>query len=112
MLAKGAGSLEALRSISGSTWGSSLTAMWTVYQGVIIPQVLWGVSAWFCPQARHMPRGEMEKTINELTKLQKRAAIKMSGAFRGTAGAALDVELFLLPINLRLLQNIEETAIH
>jgi exonuclease III len=111
MLAKGAGSLEALRGISGSTWGSSLTAMRTVYQGVIIPQVLWGVSAWFCPQARSMPRGEMEKTINELSKLQKRAAILMSGAFKGTAGAALDVELFLLPIRLRLHQTIEESAI-
>jgi hypothetical protein len=44
----------------------------------------------------------MEKIINELSKLQKRAAILISGAFKGTVGAALDVELFLLPIRLRL----------
>jgi len=111
MLAKGASSLEALRGISGSTWGSSLIAMRKVYQAVIIPQMLWGVSAWYCPAARAMPRGDLERLTNELTKIQKRAAILISGAFRGTAGAALDTELYLLPIKLRLHQTAEETAI-
>jgi hypothetical protein len=89
ILAKGASSLEALRGISGSTWGSSLTAMRKVYQAVIIPQMLWGLSAWYCPAAKAMPRGDLDKLTNELTKIQKRAAILISGAFRGTAGAAL-----------------------
>ncbi|KAJ5393044.1 hypothetical protein N7465_012018 [Penicillium sp. CMV-2018d] len=111
MLAKGAGSLVALRAISGSTWGSSLIAMRKVYQAVIIPQMLWGLSAWYCPAARAMPRGDLDKLTNELTKIQKRAAILISGAFRGTAGAALDTELFITPIKLRIQQIIEETAI-
>ncbi|KAJ5186134.1 hypothetical protein N7491_005997 [Penicillium cf. griseofulvum] len=111
MLAKGAGSLEALRGISGSTWGSSLIAMRKVYQAVIIPQMLWGLSAWYCPAAKAMPRGNLDKLTNELTKIQKRAAILISGAFRGTAGAALDTELFITPIKLRLQQIVEETAI-
>ncbi|KAJ9480553.1 hypothetical protein VN97_g13002, partial [Penicillium thymicola] len=111
MLAKGAGSLEALRGISGSTWGSSLNAMRKVYQAVIIPQMLWGLSAWYCPAARSMPRGDLDKLTNELTKLQKRATILISGAFRGTAGAALDIELFVTPIKLRIQQIMEETAI-
>ncbi|KAG0155486.1 hypothetical protein PDIDSM_1063 [Penicillium digitatum] len=109
--AKGASSLEALRGISGSTWGSSLVAMRRVYQAVIIPQMLWGLSAWYCPAARSMPRGDLDKLTNELIKIQKRAAILISGAFRGTAGAALDTELYLLPIKLRLQQTVEETAI-
>jgi hypothetical protein len=71
MLAKGASSLEALRGISGSTWGSSLIAMRKVYQAVIIPQMLWGLSAWYCPAARAMPRGDLDKLTNELTKIQK-----------------------------------------
>ena len=40
-------SLKALRSLSGSTWGTSLSAMRTVYQAVIIPQMLFGVAAWY-----------------------------------------------------------------
>ncbi|KAG0152659.1 hypothetical protein PDIDSM_2464 [Penicillium digitatum] len=99
ILAKGASSLEALRGISGSTWGSSLVAMRRVYQAVIIPQMLWGLSAWYCPAARSMPRGDLDKLTNELIKIQKRAAILISGAFRGTAGAALDTELYLLRLN-------------
>ncbi|CRL30042.1 Endonuclease/exonuclease/phosphatase [Penicillium camemberti] len=109
MLAKGASSLEALRGISGSTWGSSLIAMRKVYQAVIIPQMLWGLSAWYCPAARATPG--LDKLTNELTKIQKRAAILISGAFRGTAGAALDTELFITPIKLRLQQIVEETTI-
>ncbi|KUM55456.1 hypothetical protein ACN42_g11818, partial [Penicillium freii] len=111
MLAKGASSLEALRGISGSTWGSSLIAMRKVYQAVIFPQMLWGLSAWYCPAARSMPRGDLDKLTSELTKIQKRAAILISGAFRGTAGAALDTELFITPIKLRIQQIVEETAI-
>ncbi|OQE13651.1 hypothetical protein PENFLA_c045G10963 [Penicillium flavigenum] len=111
MLAKGASSLEALRAISGSTWGSLLIAMRKVYQAVIIPQMLWGLSAWYCPAARAMERGDLDKLTNELTKIQKRAAILISGAFRGTAGAALDTELFITPIKLRLQQIVEETTI-
>jgi hypothetical protein len=58
-----------------------------------------------------MPRGDLDKLTNELTKIQKRAAILISGAFRGTAEAALDTELFLTPIKLRLQQIVEETTI-
>ncbi|KUM55425.1 hypothetical protein ACN42_g11853 [Penicillium freii] len=100
MLAKGASSLEALRGISGSTWGSSLIAMRKVYQAVIIPQMLWGLSAWYCLAARATPG--LDRLTNELIKIQKRAAILISGAFRGTAGAALDTELHILPIKLRI----------
>ena len=40
LLAKAAGSLEALRGISGSTWGASLMSMRKLYQAVIVPQAL------------------------------------------------------------------------
>jgi hypothetical protein len=41
LLTKAAGSLEALRGISGSTWGAPLMSMCKIYQAVIIPQALW-----------------------------------------------------------------------
>jgi hypothetical protein len=40
LLAKAAGSLEALRGISGSTWGASLMSIRKLYQAVIVPQAL------------------------------------------------------------------------
>jgi hypothetical protein len=111
LLAKAAGSLEALRGISGSTWGVSLMSMRKLYQAVIIPQALWGVSAWYCPAARSIPAREMTRLVNELVKLQKRAAVLISGAFKSISTAALDVELYLPPMKLRLQQSIEECAI-
>jgi hypothetical protein len=82
-----------------------------LYQAVIVPQALWGISAWYCPAARKMPAWEMARLVNELVKLQKRAAVLISGAFKSTSTAALDIELFLLPMKLRLQQSIEECAI-
>ncbi|KAJ6176718.1 hypothetical protein N7485_003632 [Penicillium canescens] len=111
LLAKANGSLEALRGISGSTWGASLMCMRKLYQAVIVPQALWGISAWYCPAARSLPAWEMTRLVNELTKLQKRAAILISGAVKSISTAALDIELFLLPTKLRLQQSIEECAI-
>jgi ribonuclease HI len=104
-------SLEALRNITGSTWGASLTAMRAIYRGIVVPQLLYGAAAWFSPASRLIPATDQSKIINEFTKIQKRAAILISGAFRGTAAAALNMELHLLPIRLQMQQTIEETAI-
>jgi ribonuclease HI len=104
-------SLEALRSITGSTWGASLTATRAIYRGIVIPQLLYGITAWFSPASRLIPAAEQNKIINEFTKIQKRAAVLISGAFRGTAAAVLNMELHLLPIRLQMQQTIEETAI-
>lgn len=48
-VAKANGSLAALRSISGSTWGTSLLSMRKIYLAVVIPQMLYGVAAWYSP---------------------------------------------------------------
>jgi ribonuclease HI len=82
-----------------------------VYQAVVVPQMLYGVSAWYCPAARAMTAGELRRTINEFTKTQRRAAILISGAFKSTSAAALNVELFITPIHLLMDQIIQEIAI-
>ncbi|THC89128.1 hypothetical protein EYZ11_011422 [Aspergillus tanneri] len=93
MLARANSLLETLKSISGSTWGGSLTAMRKIYRAVA------------------HTRPEFNKIIDQFTKIQKRAAIIISGAFKGTAAVALDAELHLLPIRLQMQKTIEETAI-
>ena len=77
-----------------------MMAIRRVYQAVVVPQMLYGVSAWHCPAARAMLAGELRRMINEITKIQRRAAILISGAFKSTSAAALNVELFLTPIHL------------
>jgi hypothetical protein len=107
-IAKASGSLEALRGVTGSTWGISLHGMRRVYQAVVIPQMLYGLSAWYCPATGMIPAPQRNRMVKALERIQERAAIVISGAFRGVARDALDVELFLQPIRLQMQQSIEE----
>lgn len=109
VIAKANSSLEALRGITGSTWGTSLSSMRKIYRAVVIPQLFWGLAAWFSPAK--MPATERSHIIRGFTRIQKRAALMISGAFKSISAAALDVELFLTPINLLMQQVIEETVI-
>jgi hypothetical protein len=102
VIAKASGSLEALRSITGSTWGASLKAMRMIYQRVVIPQLLWGVTAWYSPRSHVVPAKQLNQVVTNLIRIQRRAAILISGAFKSTAGAVLDIELFMVPIRLRM----------
>jgi hypothetical protein len=86
-------------------------AMRKVYQTVVVPQMLYRVSVWYCPAARRIPAWEMKRITNEFTKVQRRAVILISGAFKSTSAAALNVELFLTLIHLLMGQLIQEPAI-
>jgi hypothetical protein len=91
-------SLQAIRGLAGSTWGVSLTAMRRLYQAIIVPQMLYGVTAWFHPATAK----QRDKITKEFAKIQHRAACLISGAFRTTAVEALNVELHLPPIRLQI----------
>ncbi|KAI9043959.1 ribonuclease H family protein [Aspergillus affinis] len=109
-LAKANGTLEALRSISGSTWGISLLSMRRIYLAVVVPQLLYGAAAWYSPTSRTVSYKKLQKTVNEFQRIQTRAAVLISGAFRNTASAALGVELYLPPMRIQMQQTIQEAV--
>jgi hypothetical protein len=76
--------------------------MRAIYCGIVVPQLLYRAAAWFSPASRLIPATEQNKIINKFTKIQKRVAVLISGAFRGTAAAALNIELHLLLICLQM----------
>ncbi|KAJ5195541.1 uncharacterized protein N7498_008979 [Penicillium cinerascens] len=63
------------------------------------------------PASGNVSATEQSRAIRSFTRIQKRAALMVSGAFKSTSAAALDTDLFLTPINLLMHQVIEETAI-
>ncbi|KAI9043903.1 ribonuclease H family protein [Aspergillus affinis] len=73
--------------------------------------MLYGVAAWYSPTSGRTRYAKRQKTINEFERIQTRAAVLISGAFRNTASVALGIELFLPPVRLHMQQIIEETAI-
>ncbi|KAJ5543315.1 zinc knuckle domain protein [Penicillium sp. DV-2018c] len=105
-VAKAGVSLHALRSLAGSSWGASLNAMRKIYQAVIIPQMLFGVSVWYQPMLT--TKTKTRTICKPFAAIQKQAACMISGAFRTTAAEALNVELHLPPILNRL---VKETAL-
>src|SRR5204863_9580893 len=95
--------IGAMAAIAGSTWGFSLIDMRKVYLGAVVPQVFFGSSIWLTPgPAGSGIKATQDKILQILTKIQKRAAALIAGAFRTTAGTALDIELFIPPVQQQL----------
>lgn len=108
-VAKAGVSLRALRSLAGSTWGASLYAMRRIYQAVIIPQMLFGVSAWYQPM--QISKTKAQSICRPFAAIQKQAACLISGAFRTTSAEALNAELYLPPISIHMNRLVKETAL-
>ncbi|KAI9035051.1 putative reverse transcriptase [Aspergillus affinis] len=110
-VAKANGTLEGLRSISGSTWGTSLLSIRRICLAVVVPQLLYGAAAWYSPTSRTVSYKKLQKTVNEFQRIQTRAAVLISGAFRYTASAVLGVELYLPLMRIQMHQTIQEAAV-
>lgn len=101
-------SIGALISLAGSTWGASVTELRRIYQAVVIPQMMYGCSVWSVAQERG--EGYTKQTANSLKRLQAKAARIIGGAYKATSGAALDIELHLLPIEQQIWKTSAETV--
>ncbi|CZR70250.1 uncharacterized protein PAC_20151 [Phialocephala subalpina] len=100
-------SIGALTSLSGSTWEANVTEL-RIYQAVVIPQMMYGCSAWSVAQERG--EGYTRQTIDSLKRLQAKAARIIGGAYKATSGPALDIELHLLPIEQQIWKTSSETV--
>ena len=62
--------------------------MQRTYQAVVVPQMFYGVDAWYSPTSRAVPETQLKQVVNIFVKIQRRAGILISGAFKSIAAAA------------------------
>lgn len=96
ILVNGTKSLAALTSIAGSTWGIPTLGLRQIYRSIILPRALCYCSVWAL--GNNVNKDIESKLKNVIERIQSRAARIIAGAYRATSKAALDIELFLLPV--------------
>ena len=103
--------LGALTSLGNSAWGLTLLDLRKIYITTILPQVLYCCSAWYTPNSGRFTVGLTKRTVKVMNAIQRRGAKAVAGAFKSAAGAALDVELHLLPMVQRMEQLIGQALV-
>lgn len=101
--------VHTLSSLGNSTWGVRLQDMRKLYEAIAIPQMMYACSIWSNANLHDRTRKYTHKTIDALRSIQARAARSMSGAYKATSTAALNVEAFLLPVELQVWRHNADT---
>jgi ribonuclease HI len=94
--------VHTLSSLGSSTWGVRLQDMRKLYEAIALPQMMYACSIWANANLNDKKRTYTHKTIDALRSIQARAARSICGAYRATSRVALDVEIFLLPIEQQI----------
>ena len=105
---KASRSVTALARISGSTLGVQLRELRQLYLGVVVPQLTYGGSVWYTPYGQYGHKAYQEKALNTV---QNRALRVITGAFKATSTAAMEVEAFIPPIRQLMSKMVGDTTL-
>ncbi len=88
--------------MAGLTLGVNTNDLRRTYIFIVLPQFLYCVLVLFLSSGGHWFKKKEDRTLALIRRIQARVGKIIWGAFRTSAGAALNIELFLRPVNLQL----------
>lgn len=111
---KGMDWVNLFKRLARMRYGMNTDLLRHLYRAVAIPKMTYAADVWYDPP--RLPDGKKKrigsiKALTKLQRVQKAAAVAITGALRASAGDALDVYANLLPIDLQLEMQIERSYI-
>src|SRR5277367_5061195 len=94
--------IGALGQVVTSTWEASFCTARQVYTAVVRLVMTYRAFAWFTPADSQTRAGQLRGPVKKLQVLQNKCLCTVSGAFRATLIKNLEVETFVLPLDLYL----------
>ncbi|KAJ6118425.1 reverse transcriptase [Penicillium samsonianum] len=107
---KAAQLIAALRSIVGMTWGVSTLHLRRMWTAVLLPQISFACSAWYT-QGAYGSKSFEDRANSTFRSMQRQVLQYIAGAFRTTAGPALEVCLFVPPATIAIQRLAEEACL-
>ena len=97
--------LNAIKSITSSTWGTSLIDARKLYRGAIRPALAYGTSFWYPRDSE-----KVEGLRKSLESIQGRFLRAITGAYKAASIEALEIETFIEPLDLYLEKSASQGA--
>ena len=97
--------LSALKSVTASTWGTSLLDARKLYRGAIRPILAYGALFWYPKDSNRV-----ETLKKSLESIQGRFLRAITGAYKAASIEALEIETFIEPLDLYLEKSASQGA--
>lgn len=104
-IAKGTSVVLAIGRLARPTFGLPHSHIRQLFQAVVVPKMEYGLPVWYTPVRQVEGSSRLKGSVGlarRLGKVQRVAALLITGAFKSTSSIALDYHAGLLPIDLRL----------
>ena len=92
-----------------TTWGITARHMRQLYTATVVPRMLYAASCWYIPEGGRGFIKRAKRVHRVLARVQHRALCLVTGAFRTTARAELEVDMHIPPIKVALYRAVESS---
>jgi len=99
--------VNALKAITGSTWGAPMETARKAYCTTVRPAIIFGCNAWYTPAGT---KGYRKGIAVKLQSIQGKCLRAIAGAYKATSTEALEIETYIPPLDLFTEESVARTS--